>query len=111
MESYSWPGNVRELKGVVDYAITMAAGSLITSDCLPSFLLTQKELKQRNDTGLPPASVNIENYSALPVAVQNLEREMIKQVLARSANKSEAIRALGISRRTFYIKIKQYGLE
>ena len=111
MESYSWPGNVRELKGVVDYALTMAADSLITPDCLPSFLLTQNDLKQPNSGKFPSGAVSIDKYGTLPAAVRNLEKELIKRVLARSASKSAAIKALGISRRTFYIKIKQYGLE
>jgi len=42
MESYEWPGNVRELKGVVDYAATMATGSLLTPDSLPSFLYAKE---------------------------------------------------------------------
>jgi transcriptional regulator with PAS, ATPase and Fis domain len=40
-----------------------------------------------------------------------VERILIREALAKSANKSEAIKKLGISRRTFYIKIKQYGLS
>jgi len=43
--------------------------------------------------------------------VQEVEKELIKRVLAKSANRTDAIRALGISRRTFYMKLKQYGLE
>ena len=35
---------------------------------------------------------------------------MIAEVLAMTKNKSEAIRMLGISRRTFYLKLKEYGL-
>jgi transcriptional regulator with PAS, ATPase and Fis domain len=113
MESYGWPGNVRELKGVVDYAITMASGSsLVTPDCLPSFLAPQRKSKQLNSGAKPlPSAVNIEMSHTLPSVVERVEKELIKQVLDNTTNRSEAIKKLGISRRTFYIKIKQYGLE
>ena len=29
LRTYQWPGNVRELKGVIDYSVTMATGSLL----------------------------------------------------------------------------------
>jgi len=35
LKSYHWPGNVRELKGVIDYMVTMATGSLITENYFP----------------------------------------------------------------------------
>jgi DNA-binding NtrC family response regulator len=42
--------------------------------------------------------------------LQEVERTLIKQVLSESRTRSEAIKTLGISRRAFYLKIKQYGL-
>jgi transcriptional regulator with PAS, ATPase and Fis domain len=114
MESYAWPGNIRELKGVVDYAITMATDSLISPDCLPSFLLPPQNsnLSNRpNPVPVVPTMANDEMNHTLPVVVQQLEKELIMKALEKSGSKTEAIKALGISRRTFYIKIKQYGLE
>jgi DNA-binding NtrC family response regulator len=43
-------------------------------------------------------------------AVQHAEKEVIKDVLQQAKNRSEAIKMLGISRRTFYVKLKQYDL-
>jgi DNA-binding protein Fis len=45
------------------------------------------------------------------MAVQHAEKEVMKDVLQQSKNRSEAIKMLGISRRTFYVKLKQYNLE
>jgi transcriptional regulator with PAS, ATPase and Fis domain len=111
MESYNWPGNVRELKGVVDYAVTMAAGSRITSDCLPSFLLPRPDARRAPGPIPVIAPGDKASNHNLPAAVREVERELIKRVLEKSANRSEAIKTLGISRRTFYLKIKQYGLD
>jgi DNA-binding NtrC family response regulator len=47
----------------------------------------------------------------LAQAVRELEQKMISDVLSITTNKSEAIKMLGISRRTFYLKLKEYGLE
>lgn len=111
MESYEWPGNVRELKGVVDYAATMATGSLLTPDSLPSFLYAERPRRRKNNQGDSPYFMAADRKSLLTTVLQQVERNLIKKVLERSKTKTEAIKTLGISRRTFYAKIKQYHLE
>jgi transcriptional regulator with PAS, ATPase and Fis domain len=111
MKSYPWPGNVRELKGVIDYMVTMATGSLITEKYFPDFLLSAKPDHQENVEKRQPKMNTDQNLGLLALAVQNTEREVIKDVLNQAKNKSEAIKILGISRRTFYAKLKQYHLE
>jgi DNA-binding NtrC family response regulator len=109
--SYHWPGNVRELKGVVDYAVTMATGSLITDNYLPDFLLPperRKDDKTQTETHQPKAD---QVLGLLSTAVQHAERKIIREVLQQAKNRSEAIKILGISRRTFYSKLKQYNLD
>ena len=108
LNAYHWPGNVRELKGVVSYAVNMTGSPVIAPSSLPNFLFT-------NDTPveqLPPPSMEYapERTYNLTEAVRNLERQLIEEVLARSENKSAAIKMLGISRRTFYLKLKEYRL-
>ncbi len=111
MKSYLWPGNVRELKGVVDYMVTMATGSVITEKYLPDFLLSAEQQHRENDEGWQRQTKNEQNVGLLSMAVQNAEREVIRDVLQQAKNKSEAIKILGTSRRTFYAKLKQYNLE
>ncbi|MCD6307287.1 MAG: sigma 54-interacting transcriptional regulator [Deltaproteobacteria bacterium] len=112
MESYEWPGNVRELKGVVDYAATMATGSLLTPDSLPSFLYAQdKPRRKKNRQSDLPYFMAAGRKSLLATVLRQVERNLIKKVLERSRTKTEAIQILGISRRTFYAKIKEYNLE
>lgn len=115
LQNYSWPGNVRELKGVVDYAVTMTPGTVISPRALPSFLsphITTPQVPSSFATPNPPPRARIEPDTdlLLPV-IEKAEREHIGSVLAKSRTRSEAIHRLGISRRTFYSKIKQYGLE
>ena len=111
MESYEWPGNVRELKGVVDYAATMVTGSLLTPDSLPSFLYAQERpRRKKNKQSDSPYFMAGDRKSLLTTVLQQVERNLIKKVLERSKTKTEAIKTLGISRRTFYAKIKEYDL-
>jgi transcriptional regulator with PAS, ATPase and Fis domain len=51
------------------------------------------------------------NLGLLSTAVQHTEKEVIKDVLQQARNRSEAIKILGISRRTFYAKLKQYKID
>ncbi len=111
LKSYHWPGNVRELKGVVDYMVTMTTGSLITENYFPDFLLSaEPEHRENSEDRQQPINAE-QNLGLLSLAVQNTEKEVIRDVLQQAKNKSEAIKILGISRRTFYVKLKQYNLE
>jgi len=111
MKGYSWPGNVRELKGVVDYMVTMAASPLLTEKSLPDFLMPPGQDVIENEFPQQEGPDDHQDIGILPLAIQNTEIEVIKNVLQQSKNKSEAIKLLGISRRTFYSKLKQYNLE
>ena len=51
-----------------------------------------------------------QDHVLLSTAVEHTEKEVIKEVLQKARTRSEAIKILGISRRTFYTKLKQYNL-
>jgi transcriptional regulator with PAS, ATPase and Fis domain len=110
LQNYQWPGNVRELKGVVNYAVNMVSGSIITPSSLPNFLFPKSASMIQNEKGAIP-NVELSQTFSLSETLQNIEKGLIKQVLKESTTKTDAIRKLGISRRTFYTKIKQYGLD
>jgi len=108
IHAYHWPGNVRELKGVISYAVNMTQSLLIEPESLPNFLVSSVPSVKSPDRAQPaeaPASYNVAQ------AVGDLERKLIAEVLTIAPNKSEAIKMLGISRRTFYLKLKEYGLQ
>ena len=108
--AYRWPGNVRELKGVVNYAVNMASGAIISPSSLPNFLFSSAPDADRNPMRNTPSFAPTQSLN-LPKVVQHIERDLIREVLERSPNKTAAIKTLGISRRTFYAKIRQYGLD
>lgn len=108
LNSYHWPGNVRELKGVVSYAVNMSHDAIISPSSLPNFLFSHE--LERNPRALAVTSLQNVAYN-LAQATQNLERRLIREALETSENRTLAIKKLGISRRTFYLKMKQYGLD
>ncbi len=110
LKTYHWPGNVRELKGVVDYMATMTAGSLVTEKHFPDFLVSSANLNPEKSEHHHLPYQEFRKEGLLSAAVRQTEMDVIREVLLQAKNRSEAIRILGISRRTFYTKLKQYKL-
>ncbi|SHN81887.1 sigma-54 interaction domain-containing protein [Desulfitobacterium chlororespirans] len=98
--SHNWPGNIRELKNVIEHAVILSEGGMIKTKDLPILF------KKNNDSIAPP----IGNGEAIPEQVELLEKQIITKALKNYENKSDAIKALGISRRTFYAKLKKYNI-
>jgi len=89
--NHQWPGNVRELRHLIERAVILCKGNLISLSDLPLESRTIKE------DGRPSESGD--------------EAERIRMVLAQTGwNKSRAARQLGMSRQTLYTKIKEHGL-
>ena len=92
LSQYSWPGNIIELKNVVERAAMLAEGEIIGVESL-----ALPGLAARNT---PPSSV--------PLA--ELERQHIEAVLAETNwHQGNAAAKLGISSKTLYRKIREYG--
>jgi len=96
LTAHWWPGNVRELKNAVQYGVTHCQTSLISVFDLPP------ELRQAN----PPPS------GRPRMAGLDSERGRVLRALARTGGKrTEAARLLGISRATFYRRLKELDIE
>ena len=102
-EAYDWPGNVRELKNVCDRAVVLARGLLITRDELPATL--QPGFQES-------IGVKLGAGQTLQEILGDVERNIVLQALKEhNYNRTKTAQALGISRRTLYGKIKEYGLD
>ncbi len=104
---YWWPGNVRQLKNEIQRAVALSApGSAIDPAHLSPEIGT---------TRLPTASGSIRISRAAPnlaAAVEHVERDLIQAALDRAdGNISESARALGLTRRGLYLKIRRLGLD
>jgi transcriptional regulator with GAF, ATPase, and Fis domain len=95
---YPWPGNIRELENVLERAVIVCQGPLITLENLPPAL--------RQRTGCP--DFGAEEEPELP----ELERKLISRTLERVAGqRRQAAEILGISLDELNLKIRSYGLE
>jgi two-component system, NtrC family, response regulator AlgB len=97
LEQYAWPGNLRELRNVVEHAVIFASGPEVTLADLPD-QFTRGRLA---DDSIRPG---------IKVALEDLENEHIRRVLAQTTTMEEAAQWLGISRGTLYERKKKLGL-
>jgi two-component system response regulator HydG len=95
LTAYSWPGNVRELENAIESLVALSPEGTLDASLLPG-------------AGAPAAPVE---KASLKARVEAYERGLIVEALeAAGGNRSEAARALGISRVTLHDKLKKYGL-
>jgi DNA-binding NtrC family response regulator len=99
---YNYPGNVRELENIIERAVVLARGSVITINDLP---MNVKGLKtEEKITDAEPKS--------LTEQVESLEKRLIYDALANSGgNQTKAGKLLGITERNLRYKIKKYGIK
>ena len=98
MTAYRWPGNVRELLHVVEHGMIVSEGDLVEVRHLPS------EVRGSGSSTTNPAVGSMRTLA-------DIERQHIERVVrAVEGNRGRAARILGISERTLYRKLREYGL-
>ena len=98
---YAYPGNVRELQNIVERAVVMARGDVVTQADLPM------EIQEMQSATAPVAS-----GSTLSEQVEELERKAIVQALDQADGiQSRAADMLGLTERNLRYKLKKYGLK
>jgi DNA-binding NtrC family response regulator len=105
LQAHPWPGNVRELRNVMERAAAIVPGNVVDVSDL-SFL-------DQAPTSGSEREFDLELLGGeLGIAVETLERTMIRRALAACAgNRAEAARRLGIHRQLLYKKLRQYDIE
>src|SRR5207248_4332700 len=102
---YDWPGNVRELENVIERAVVLSRGQVITSRELP-FGEHDGEHEGEDGEEIPAEK------SFFKRSVAQYEKDLIMKALRDAVgNRSKAAEMLGIYRRLLYAKIKEFGLE
>jgi len=102
LQKYEWPGNIRELQNVLEHASIVCSGTTIEVRHLPAHIIPTND---------EHASVEEKPYDVREI-VGRMEKELILQALATyNNNRTQAMKALGISRRAFYDKLRRYGIE
>jgi two-component system NtrC family response regulator len=100
---YDYPGNVRELENIIQRAVILARGEIITLKELPAVV---------KGLGDEPGSLEGTRPHDLPGAVEHLEKELVFESLRLNAgNQSKAARELGISERNLRYRLKKWGVR
>lgn len=104
--SYAWPGNVRELRNVIERALILEDGDLITTEYLP------RDLTGRAESAVSPATGGgAARLFTLPhegVALEDVENTLVRQAIERSGgNQTRAAELLRISRDQLRYRLKK----
>jgi DNA-binding NtrC family response regulator len=105
LSRHSWPGNVRELRNVLERAVIIAGEGPITTAHLPHDFGSPLGAR-------PVAQMNEPDSVRLPVGttVNEAEKQLIQLTLRHTKNnKTRAAEILGISLKTLFNKLKEYG--
>jgi DNA-binding NtrC family response regulator len=120
LKARSWPGNARELRNVIERAVIVSAGPLITVADLPA----EGALPPPPTASVPPMAETSTSFPAeqsaaasdspaqgLPVGqpLREVERQLILKTLEMAGgNRVRAAEILGISPKTLYNKLGRY---
>ncbi len=100
---YDYPGNVRELENIIEQAVVLSRGDLITSKDLPMTVQGMKQEFKKRDPFEEGTFIE---------RVEAFEKEMINQALEETQGvQTRAAKILGITERHLRYKLNKYGMK
>src|SRR4030043_131800 len=100
---YPYPGNVRELEHLIERAVVLCRGEVITTQDLPFHLKEEKPEKLWESS---------KKTKSLPESLEEIERDSILKALHQHQGvQTKAAESLGISERGLRNKMKKYGIR
>ncbi len=99
---HPYPGNVRELENLIERAVVLCRGEVVTTQDLPFHFREEKSEVWERSRG----------EKSLPSSLEEIERELILRALyGHQGVQTKAAEKLGISERVLRYKIKKYGIR
>ena len=109
LRKHRWPGNLRELSNLMEYLVNVVpSGEVIDSTLLPPNLLNNGTTEQSDVTDVSEAHLSLDDAGG--TALEEMEKQMIREALSRHNSKKQVADELGIGIATLYRKIKKYEL-
>ena len=107
LAAYPFPGNVRELENVLERALTLSTGGVVT----PEHIRLRVASRLPDVEATAPAAI-IAGDTALGTQLESIERDAIVKALEKTRyNKTAAAKLLGMSFRALRYRIKKLGIE
>jgi DNA-binding NtrC family response regulator len=104
---YSWPGNIRELENLIERAYILETSGELTPESFPNELFDSQSTPV-----FIPSSKDLTLNQARQRGVEEVERNYLKDVLARNKGKiAESAEAAGISTRQLNKLMNKYGIR
>jgi transcriptional regulator with PAS, ATPase and Fis domain len=100
LQDYNWPGNIRELENIIERAINMCEGTIITEKDLPTYLTNISPKKEGNIKQVNGDMSTMEEY----------EKEIIAMAMSKYKSFNKAGKILGLSHSTIAAKCEKYGI-
>ncbi|EQA0999911.1 sigma-54-dependent transcriptional regulator [Escherichia coli] len=109
LRKHRWPGNLRELSNLIEYLVNVVpSGEVIDSTLLPPNLMNNGTTEQSDVTEVSEAHLSLDDAGG--TALEEMEKQMIREALSRHNSKKQVADELGIGIATLYRKIKKYEL-
>lgn len=104
LRRYDYPGNVRELRNILQSAVSLSTNGIITAQ--------EIHIDDSIDVRNANTVMHLVDDSEHEPSIRGLESQYIAELLAEHQGKRSTVaQILGISERTLYRKLKQYGLQ
>jgi len=113
LRAHAWPGNVRELKNVMQYFATTLGSTVLLPRDVSEVLSVRTVTLQHAPEVDPMGAGSLVDRQFRPLAdeLRELEITRIREALeATGGNQTRAALLLSMPMRTFFGKVKQYGL-
>jgi DNA-binding NtrC family response regulator len=112
LRRYRWPGNVRELRNVIERAVLVAPGDLVTAADLDERIAAPSSFDDVTAPGAAMAAAGSAPAGDFKDRVQRYETDLILDALKRTnGNQTQAAKLLGMPLRTLVHKLKAYGIR
>jgi two-component system response regulator PilR (NtrC family) len=106
ISSLAFPGNVRELENMLERALALCDGNLITVDDLFIENALKQEIRRKPFEATPLGTLNLSDY------LEDVEKKAIIQALHKTNNnKTAAAKLLGVTFRKLRYRLAKLGLS
>jgi DNA-binding NtrC family response regulator len=102
LQEYDWPGNIRELEHIIDSSIIFSKSDRITTNDIPIKISATKDETPAFTTAPGEVVKSLDDMEKIHI---------INALRSFDWNQTKVARALNISQKTLYTKIKKYKIQ